>query len=842
MLVEILRKRPFVTMEELTIANMTSQIDGTCVIAIQNEQWFPVFDGTLFCSKNAQGVFCVVQYHWAGKISALKSAHYQEDYPFQVAGIMTLADEDSTIQVVCSNHQAPDSNNICRDCDQGQEAILNISGQFCRDCPIGKFFVQATVDVPHYSACLPCTEYDTSDSSKQYFQHQTKQSECLLCDGNRKVSHSIHGEHVACHCLDGYSSPDASTIDCTVCPAHARSTPANSLNGNLCECAPGYFLDTTVCSPCPTGTVKREWGNQACVACEAYDVSPQCIDASSDKSVMAICVGLNEAVDRMLALEIDQHTQPEAFANIEGNRDCVWIDVCAEQNYRQQAVPRDTWLLRGVTEGLWIHSDQRSGGILESHRYYNNIEWARIPVGVTLETCTPAFEDNTFKVKCVEASEYSMSGQCESASNFTVLSCLTPVFRNAGQRRVEVAVNSMQTIPEFGTKTYQQACAGVLEVSSNADFLTKSFCYWYLTLIQLKTQDADFATQVPSLPQEFGNTQMLRFSFEDDYSCSSDPPPLGYRKETDKQLHRHVSCPTLTKADHKQPHLRTTYHECEYECEEHYSVNAEGECKHKCSDVLDDFWTTTCADTEYALHSCSRDGVDFFICNECIPQYGKRTIPFSQRSEKSVCSFEACLPGTFRNGHICGACPIGTFSVEPTDFCTACNVTDGFYQVQTGQTECHDCFAHSPPHSATDNLCRSGEQYTTNWQNFLDYNLYLETFYPTNAPLLMESLRGFCQQGYACLPCRPGRYDEGSNTCTPCHLGIMEDYNLTSPLDTVLARSRFIHVGTYQPNFMQTSCFDCGRHQTSHGDSTFVNVELGTQYVEDCRCAAGFEL
>ena len=56
-LIEILRERPFLTMEELTMANMTSQIDSACVLTIQNEQWFPVFDGTLFCSKNAQGVY-----------------------------------------------------------------------------------------------------------------------------------------------------------------------------------------------------------------------------------------------------------------------------------------------------------------------------------------------------------------------------------------------------------------------------------------------------------------------------------------------------------------------------------------------------------------------------------------------------------------------------------------------------------------------------------------------------------------------------------------------------------------------------------------------------------------
>jgi hypothetical protein len=73
---------------------------------------------------------------------------------------------------------------------------------------------------------------------------------------------------------------------------------------------------------------------------------------------------------------------------------------------------------------------------------------------------------------------------------------------------------------------------------------------------------------------------------------------------------------------------------------------------------------------------------------------------------------------------------------------------------------------------------------------------------------LEDYVEEYCMQGYACLPCAPGTFEEGG-VCTPC------DH------------------GTYQHNFGATACFECaaGQNTTAHGQNSS----------KACVCVPGFE-
>jgi hypothetical protein len=76
------------------------------------------------------------------------------------------------------------------------------------------------------------------------------------------------------------------------------------------------------------------------------------------------------------------------------------------------------------------------------------------------------------------------------------------------------------------------------------------------------------------------------------------------------------------------------------------------------------------------------------------------------------------------------------------------------------------------------------------------------------AVLLEDYVEEYCMQGYACLPCPPGTFED-RGLCTPC------DY------------------GTYQHNFGATACFGCdaGQNTTARGQNSSTA----------CVCTPGFE-
>jgi hypothetical protein len=76
-------------------------------------------------------------------------------------------------------------------------------------------------------------------------------------------------------------------------------------------------------------------------------------------------------------------------------------------------------------------------------------------------------------------------------------------------------------------------------------------------------------------------------------------------------------------------------------------------------------------------------------------------------------------------------------------------------------------------------------------------------------PSLSASMMyGFCRQGFACLPCKPGQY-ERDGACVLCA------------------------VGSYQPHFDASDCFACSTGQTT--------AAAGSSSSDACTCLPGFE-
>ena len=115
------------------------------------------------------------------------------------------------------------------------------------------------------------------------------------------------------------------------------------------------------------------------------------------------------------------------------------------------------------------------------------------------------------------------------------------------------------------------------------------------------------------------------------------------------------------------------------------------------------------------------------------------------------------------------------------------------------------CFASSasPAPSAA---CPAGQQRSARLQDVDDYFRDIGA----SLPALSDSmLYGFCMQGFACLPCRPGQY-ELDGQCVACD------------------------VGSYQPYFEATRCFACSAGQTT--------ARAGSNSIDACVCMSAFEL
>jgi hypothetical protein len=239
---------------------------------------------------------------------------------------------------------------------------------------------------------------------------------------------------------------------------------------------------------------------------------------------------------------------------------------------------------------------------------------------------------------------------------------------------------------------------------------------------------------------------------------------------------------------------------CQVSCFHGYE-ELDGGCVSECGDRV-----PVCEAHDYAKDVCQTLGTNRYTCAACEIETGKQMTNFTLRPSKNECHQTDCDPGSYGSGGVCHSCPVNSYSgAAGMGECTACGF--GKYQPNEGANECLTCFVDSIEMPA--NACGPGAHIVTSILEIVQYfSMVNGTEEFNDSPLTDNMMRGFCQQGYACLPCPPGSRAEHGN-CTACT------------------------TGTYQPHFMATTCFECSAGQTTRNTGATRN--------EECVCVGGFE-
>lgn len=313
-------------------------------------------------------------------------------------------------------------------------------------------------------------------------------------------------------------------------------------------------------------------------------------------------------------------TFPDAL--MESN--CVAIDVCSEVNNRGESVPRDTWLHRSLDSLVYDgEHDLAATGVYN----YFNIEYARIPSGVEVQFCAPDFAHHrtTGEYACDNMTLTSVSSDCPpisyAGSTFDMTACLT-----AAQYDAE---------SEFTAALY-------------------------------------------------GTTQMLRYSFVEDWGClTNQQVSAGIQLSSAAKPNTLIPCQEIPHA------IYNIEHGCEFTCEYGYTkgVNV---CSPNCIAETE----TACAVDHRVVSECNLMTPSRYQCQQCPVEAGQRTLPWDPAtSRKTQCQYEPCPAGTYGVNGGCQDCPINYKSSEGASECQLCE--HGFHQPETGKTSCVACFSET---------------------------------------------------------------------------------------------------------------------------------------------------
>lgn len=477
---------------------------------------------------------------------------------------------------------------------------------------------------------------------------------------------------------------------------------------------------------------------------------------------IAICTGLNASLAHLRATEIADHAFPAALHEPA----CVYVNPCTARRTSADgvdtslAVPAETWLWRNST-ALALPHDAASSPTAVDGRF--DIEFARVPSGVVVETCEPDFSQLRYgRVECNANTLVRIDGQCpREDGRFSLLECVEAAHANAVQ--IDLAYRPLAATAAFGSLSWNAACDGV-ELNPQAARLCELLRYSYV----LPLKYAAPATR----------TQLVRWRLADGYACDPDVPP-GSQLSRAEPPHRLQPCPTVEHAEY-------TGNGCEFSCLPGY-VKENGQCNLGC-----DYLTrTACNDGEYDYLSCDANGIMYYACEECPVQPGKRVVPWSAERAGLECAYSDCPAGQYMTGDMrCEDCAPHTFSAAPlATQCDTCNYDAGLYQPAAGQTACVACFSDRAPPD-----CPAGTQQLTNVAR-------INSYFAPDGPGANRAndMLLYCLDGGACLPCPPGSYAaaENSETCTLCA------------------------TGSFQPNWQATACVACAEgHNTTRLGAT----------------------
>ena len=557
---------------------------------------------------------------------------------------------------------------------------------------------------------------------------------CSACPHNT-ATQVVEGP---CLCSEGYTiTEEDDTVTC-IC----------------CTCAPGYYRnEVSQCVPCVAGTFKSAQGDDLCTACPSGTTSgdgalsctqppvrlhtyPATSNTAEEPLTrpLVLCNGLKQATELAMSKKDGGLVENE----------CLAIDACNHRVYRVRDDDTYHWediaslTAEGWSPWHWRGDPQFafSGVDLEyrtnppTSDLYNmyNIEYARIPVGVELETCQTNFTHLRSEgvKKCSLETERKFVGSCEydSVPDSASLDCVTAVQHNAIYG---------------GIGTDLQA--------------------WYD-------------------PAPVGTTQLFRYRIAQNYLCHDDGlPAAGRQFASAESIYPRASIPC---APVQNGHYETAG-SCTVTCNSmHTYVQSEqgvSSCEHVCSSYVE----TSCEPDEIRLSMCEFEGVEAFQCARCDAKAGQNFLGVTQDptgtctvtdnvktcSYADTCDYEDCAVGSSNPGTslYCTNCPVNTFAAAVrSSACTPCVVDNGEYQPSEGQAGCISCL-RTP---STPNPCAAGLIFHNTKP---DIDAFFED--PVNAALT-PWWEKYCEDGHACLPCPPGTHEVrngDTGTCEPCAKG-----------------------------------------------------------------------
>jgi hypothetical protein len=518
---------------------------------------------------------------------------------------------------------------------------------------------------------------------------------------------------------------------------------------------------------------------------------PLYADASHGSLALVLCTGLDTAVSNLRQQPLSAHAVGAEWLEA----DCVAINPCEQTGAGGARAPRREWLHANASALATSASTHATEMALKGvfARNFGSLEYARVPEGLLVRACAPNFDvwrregalecdENTL----VEIDTVKTLRGCPQAAPYTLIECLQPLQPDASV--VSLHWRPAEESMHFGHLPATLACA--VELPAVA------------TLLCNRSRD-DFVIQVPkAAPAERAQTSLVWYDFAEGYGCHAPPANATFSLSRAAGPNRVVPCPSVAHATVWRNSDDPT--KCDFACIAPF-VQTGSACVSPCAGLA-----SACAHA--AVSSCvDSAGSQFYDCMACPALAGFETKAFEVGAPAYACAYEGCAAGTAssEDEHTCNACPRNSIADAPLAHrCVSCNTsTSGLFSRAVGGVGCSACFAE-PGRS---DLCgATGGQPGRGMEDDFWRVSALFVLYSEDRPavLLEDYVEEYCMQGYACLPCPPGTFED-RGLCTPC------DY------------------GTYQHNFGATACFGCdaGQNTTARGQNSSTA----------CVCTPGFE-
>ena len=561
----------------------------------------------------------------------------------------------------------------------------------------------------------------------------------------------------------GYSEPsewqallDLSRI-CKACPANSKS-PISSDDVNDCLCDAGYTQDTvggeTVCVECVSGKYKAAAGNGECTKC------------SETNNYLWVSQPGSQNSDT--CAQTDPTLTESKISNFGASEDIHPIVVC---------VNLATATLRALA-GFLIEYDcvainpcPAAGDALQPDTWYH-----RNNTALELEN-EPDWKaaDTIFNHYHIEYARIPLG---------VIISTAAPNFLHYKE--------SDEWQPDTSTI---QSVLGTCDQSNVIDCVQD---------IRQRNDKNDYTGADLAKSYTEGTTQMIKFTIHPSFTCNNVADD-GQRliTQTHKPALQEPCIPAQTHGAYT-----STPSECTLACNAGYETKEDddsGICKRTCNELK--FPQTTCPGFE-AAHVPADVCADqnYFKCHACSHLDGYESHDFDI-NHPTVCQRTACGAGhttPVLNG-VCVPCPVHTKQVGTK--CEPCTVGVD-HQPNAGSNTCITCawLTASPS-------CEAGFYAVQDFDEIQQY--LLDAANDGVLPGTDLQKHAWCAQGYACLPCMPGKFKSttaAADACTSCP------------------------IGQYQNTHGQTACFDCA----TAADEQVTAAEGSTESAQ-CLCNLGYE-